>query len=404
MKRAALQGVRIADFSWLWAGAYATGLMAILGAEVIKIESMARVDPSRTMTFTMGQAFEGVDHSPVFNSINLNKLSIKLNLKQPKAVELAKNIVQISDVASQNMRPGAMDKIGLGYDVLKEVKPDIIMLSSSSFGAEGPMRRYGGYAPSFTSYSGLSHLTGYSDGPPNPMTGSTDLMSATTGAFAIIAALNHRQNTGQGQHIDLSSVESLAMFTGNAMMDFIMNGRVRSRKGNQDDVMAPHNCYRCRGDDKWVSIAVSTEEEWQAFCRIMGNPDWTRDRKFSDARSRWRNQEELDRLVTEWTVNYTHFEVTGMLQKAGVAAFPSISNQEIFADPHFKERKLAVVVEHPVMKKQTVLGAPWKLSETPAEVVKASPVMGENNEYVFGELLGMPSSEINKLMDEQVIY
>jgi benzylsuccinate CoA-transferase BbsF subunit len=404
MKRAALQGVRIADFCWLWAGAYATGLLAFLGAEVIKIESMARVDPSRRMTLTIGQAFEGVDHSPVFNSINLNKLSIKLNLKQSKGVELAKKVVQISDVASQNMRPGAMDKIGLGYEALKEVKPDIIMLSSSSFGAEGPLRRYGGYAPSFAAYSGLTHLTGYSDGPPNPMTGSTDLMSATTGAFAIIAALNHRQNTGQGQHIDLSSVESLAVLTGDALMDYIMNGRVRSRRGNRDDIMAPHNCYRCRGDDNWVSIAVSTEEEWQAFCRVMGNPDWTRDGRFCDARGRWQNQEELDTLITEWTVNYTHYELTEILQKAGVAAFPSLSNQEIFSDPHFKERKLAVEVEHPVMKKQVVLGAPWKLSETPAEVIKASPTMGENNEYVFGELLGMPGSEIKQLMDEQVIY
>ena len=404
MKRAALEGVRIADFCWLWAGAYATGLMALLGAEVIKIESMARVDPSRMMTLTIGQAFEGVEHSPVFNSINLNKLSVKLNLKLPKAVELAKKIIQISDVASQNMRPGAMDKMGLGYETLREVKPDIIMLSSSSFGAEGPLRRYGGYAPSFAAYSGLTHLTGYSDAPPNPMTGSTDLMSATTSAFAIIAALNHRQNTGQGQHIDLSSVESLAVFTGDALMDYIMNGRVRSRRGNQDDIMAPHNCYRCRGNDKWVSIAVSKEDEWQAFCQVMGNPDWTRDEKFSDAYCRWKYQEELDRLVTEWTVNYTHYEVTEMLQKVGVAAMPSFSNQEIFSDPHFKERKLAVEVEHPVMGKQVVLGAPWKLSETPAKVTKASPTMGENDEYVFGELLGMPSSEIKQLMDEQVIY
>jgi benzylsuccinate CoA-transferase BbsF subunit len=319
-------------------------------------------------------------------------------------VELAKKIIQISDVASQNMRPGAMDKMGLGYETLREVKPDIIMLSSSSFGAEGPLRRYGGYAPSFAAYSGLTHLTGYSDAPPNPMTGSTDLMSATTSAFAIIAALNHRQNTGQGQHIDLSSVESLAVFTGDALMDYIMNGRVRSRRGNQDDIMAPHNCYRCRGDDKWVSIAVSKENEWQAFCQVMGNPDWTRDEKFSDAYCRWKYQEELDRLVTEWTVNYTHYEVTEMLQKVGVAAMPSFSNQEIFSDPHFKERKLAVEVEHPVMGKQVVLGAPWKLSETPAKVTKASPTMGENDEYVFGELLGMPSSEIKQLMDEQVIY
>ena len=404
MKRAALEGVRIADFCWLWAGSYATGLLAFLGAEVIKIESMQRVDPSRMMTLTIGQSFEGVDHSPVFNSINLNKMSAKLNLKQAKGIELAKKLIQISDVVSQNMRPGAMEKMGLGYDVLKEVKPDIIMLSSSAFGAEGPLKRYGGYAPGFAAYSGITHLTGYSDGPPNPMTGSTDLMSATTAAFAIIAALNYRQHTGKGQNIDLSSVESLAVFTGDALMDYIMNGRVQSRKGNRDSIMAPHNCYRCRGDDKWVSIAIATEEEWQALCKVMGNPAWAGADRFSDAYSRWKNQDELDGLVTEWTVNYTHYEVTEMLQRTGVAAMPSFSNQEIFSDPHFKARKLAVEVDHPAMGKQVVLGPPWRLSETPAKVKKASPIIGESDEYVFGELLGMPVSEIKQLIAEKVIY
>ena len=400
----ALDGVRIADFCWLWAGAYATGLLALLGAEVIKIESMARPDPSRKMTLTIGQAFEGVEHSPVFNSINLNKLSVRLNLKQPAAVELAKKIVQISDVASENMRPGAMDSIGLGYDVLKEVKPDIIMLSSSAFGSEGPLRRYGGYAPSFACYSGLAHLTGYSDGPPNPLTGSTDLMSATTSAFAIMAALNHRQHTGQGQHIDMASVESLAVFTGDALMEYIMNGRVQSRNGNHDRIMAPHNCYRCRGDDKWVSIAVATDEEWQAFCNAAGHPEWASDERFSDTYSRWKNERELNDLIGEWTVNYTHYEVTEILQKAGVAAIPSFSNEEIFSDPHFKARELAVEVEHPSMGKQVVLGPPWRLSETPARVTKSAPTIGENNEYVFGEILGMSGKEIARLIEEEIIY
>ena len=400
----ALEGVRTADFCWLWAGAYATGLLALLGAEVIKIESMARPDPSRKMTLTIGQAFEGVEHSPVFNSINLNKLSVRLNLKQPAAVELAKKIVQISDVASENMRPGAMDSIGLGYDVLKEVKPDIIMLSSSAFGSEGPLRRYGGYAPSFACYSGLAHLTGYSDGPPNPLTGSTDLMSATTSAFAIMAALNHRQHTGQGQHIDMASVESLAVFTGDALMEYIMNGRVQSRNGNHDRIMAPHNCYRCRGDDKWVSIAVATDEEWQAFCNAAGHPEWASDERFSDTYSRWKNERELNDLIGEWTVNYTHYEVTEILQKAGVAAIPSFSNEEIFSDPHFKARELAVEVEHPSMGKQVVLGPPWRLSETPARVTKSAPTIGENNEYVFGEILGMSGKEIARLIEEEIIY
>jgi len=400
----ALEGVRIADFCWLWAGAYATGLLAFLGAEVIKIESMARLDPSRIMTLTIGQSFEGADHSPIFNSINLNKLSVRLNLKKPQAVQLAKKIVRVSDVASENMRPGAMDKLGLGYEALKEVKPDIVMLSSSAFGAEGPLRRYGGYAPSFACYSGLAQLTGYRDGPPNPMTGSTDLMSATTSAFAIMAALNHRQQTGRGQHIDLSSVESIAVFTGDAIMEYVMNGRIQTRNGNHDRIMAPHNCYRCKGDDKWISIAVSTDEEWKDLCDAAGHPEWANHEKFADGYSRRKNEEELDRLIGEWTINYTSYEVMEILQAAGVAAVPSLSNEEILNDRHFRERGLAVEVEHPAMGKQVVLGPPWRLSETPAGVEKAAPVIGEQNEYIFGELLGMPSQEIKGLMEEEVIY
>ena len=400
----ALQGVRVADFCWLWAGAYATGVLAFLGAEVIKIESMARVDPSRSMTLTIGQAFQGVDHSPIFNAINLNKRSARLNLKKPEAIELAKRIVGVSDVVGENMRPGAMERIGLGYEVLRDIKPDIIMLSSSAFGAEGPMKRYGGYAPSFASYGGLAHLTGYSDGPPNPMTGSTDLMSAVTSAFAIVAALNHRQVTGQGQHIDMSSVESLAVFTGDVLMDYIMNGRVQTRDGNHDRIMAPHNCYRCRGDDKWVSIAVSTDEEWRALSDAAGRPEWAEDERFADGYGRKMNEDELDKLVTGWTVEHTHYEITEALQNAGVAAMPSFSNEEIFSDPHFKARELAVEVEHPAMGKQIVLGPPWRFSETPARVVKASPMIGEDNYYVFGELLGMSTKEIDRLVEAEVIH
>lgn len=404
MDGSALKGVRIADFSWLWAGAYATGLLALLGAEVIKIESMTRVDPSRHMTLTIGQAFEGVNHSPVFNGINLNKLSITINLKKTEGVELAKKIVKISDIVTQNMRPGAMDRLGLGYDVLKRVKPDIIMLSSSAFGAEGPYHKYGGYAPSFTCYSGLAHLTGYHDGPPNPMTGSTDLMSAATAAFAMIAALNYRQQSGRGQFIDLSSIESLAVFTGDAIMDYVMNGRIQSRQGNRDSIMAPHNCYRCRGDDKWISIAVSTEEEWQAFCGVLNYPEWVKDERFADAFCRWKNQDELDKLVEEWTVNYTHYEIMEMMQNVGVAAMPSFSNEEILNNPHFKERGLAVEVEHKAMGRQVILGAPWRLSRTPAKINSPSPLLGEHNDYVFGELLKIPRHEIKKLIDQEVIY
>jgi len=404
MNKSALEGIRIADFTWLWAGAYAIGILAQMGAEVIKIESRQRIDPSRMGSITMGQTFAGWDSSTVINSINLNKLSVTLDLSHPKGVELAKQIVRISDVTAQNMRPGVLDRLGLGYETLVQVKPDIIMLSSSAFGATGPYREYAGFAPHFTAFGGLAYMTGYPDGEPNTMNAANDLRSATTSAFAILAALNYRQRTGQGQHIDLSSPETLSVLIGDAIMDYTMNQRLPYRSGNRDAIMAPHNCYRCKGEDKWVSIAVATDEEWEALCQAMGNPEWTRGELFSDSYSRWQNQEQLDRLIEEWTINYSHYEVMELLQASGVAAMPSFSAEELFSDPHLKEREITTELEHPKLGKRVVLNPPWKLSATPARIERASPLMGEHNEYVFGELLGMSKQELSELIEEQVIY
>ncbi|GAF86857.1 unnamed protein product, partial [marine sediment metagenome] len=283
--------------------------------------------------------------------LNMNKMSVTLNLSQPKAVELAKRIVQISDVAVQNMRPGAMDRLGLGYEDLKKVKPDIIYLSSSACGATGPEKGYIGYAPTFGALGGTVHLTGYPDATPQQMMGAIDLRSAATSAFAILAALCYRQRTGEGQLIDLSSQETISALIGDAIMDYTMNGRNRTRKGNSDEVMAPHNCYRCL-DGKWVTIAIATEEEWKAFCSAIGDPDWTKDHRFSDAYGRQRNQAELDKHVEEWTINYTPYQVMRILQKAGVAAFPSVNSKDLSADRHLKERGVFQRADHPVMGKR----------------------------------------------------
>lgn len=404
MNRAALEGIRIADFTWVWAGPYAVMLLAYMGAEVIKIESAKRIDSARMGSMTTGQTFTDWDSSTVFNNLNLNKLGVALDLSHPKGVELAKQIVRISDVVVQNMRPGAMDRLGLGYEDLVQIKPDIIMLSSSAYGATGPYREYSGYAPHFAAFSGLSYMTGYPDGEPSNLTGSTDIRSATTSAFAILAALNFRQRTGQGQHIDLSSPETLSVLIGDTLMDYTMNQRLPLRSGNRDAFMAPHNCYRCKGEDKWISIAVATDEEWGSLCQVMGNPEWTRDGLFSDSYGRWQNQELLDRLIEEWTINYNHYEVMELLQASGVAAMPSFSAEELFSDPHLRAREVPTEVNHSVLGKQVVFSPPWKLSETPARIERAGPLLGEHNEYVFGTLLGMPKQEITRLIDEKVIY
>jgi len=228
-------------------------------------------------------------------------------------------------------------------------------------------------------------------------------MVALTNAVALLAALNHCQQTGQGQHIDLSSREAMTCLIGDSLLDYTMNGRVQSRNGNLDDTMAPHNCYRCRGEDSWVSIAVGNQEEWLALCRAMGRPELAQDKRFADTISRWENQDELDRLVEQWTLNYTNYDVMQMLQSVGVAAVPSFNAENLFTDPHLAEQDFTQVVEHPELGALVMLKPPWELSQTPARIVRHSPLFGEHNDYVLGELLGLSEQKLEYLVRQGVV-
>ncbi len=398
-----MEGVRVADFTWAWAGPYATMLLSLMGAQVIKVESRARLDHSRMRSLAAGPVPGGPDEAPFFNDLNLGKLSVTLNLTHPKAVALARRLIALCDVVADNMRPGAMERLGLGYPALREVKPDIIVLSASACGAKGPERSYAGYAPTFGGLGGLAYITGYPDGLPGTLMGSVDLRSAVSASFAVMAALCHRRRTGQGQLIDFSSQEAISVLMGEVILDYTMNGRVQSRMGNQQDALAPHNCYRCRGEDKWVSIAVTTEEEWRALCRAVGRPEWIDDERFSDGYRRWQHREELDRLISDWTGQRTHYEVMETMQKAGVAAAPSFNSQELFTDPHSRERDIFQQVEHPRIGKRWVVGPPWRMSATPPRVPGPGPLLGQHNGYVLGELLGLSPQEIAGLQGEGAI-
>jgi benzylsuccinate CoA-transferase BbsF subunit len=404
MTNGPLSGVRVTEFTSAWAGPYATCLLGFLGAEIIKVESRKRLDHSRFTSFTTARTFSGPDESPVFDNLNLNKRSVCLNLSHPKAVEIARRLVGTSDVVVENMRPGVITRLGLGYDALREVKSDIVYLSSSACGQTGPDRGNVGYAPNFAGAAGLSHVTGYPDWPPSILSGAIDLRSATTAAFAILAALLYRQRTGEGQRIDLASQEAIAMLNADALMDFFLNQRVRTRVGNRHDTMAPHNCYRCRGDDHWISIAVDSDDEWRALCGVIGRPELLDDERFSRADARWRNQDVLDEMVGAWAATQDDYAAMHALQAAGVAATPSLSNKALFEDPHVIERQAFVQVEHPVLKHDWVVAPPWRLSETPATIRRRSPLLGEDSRAVFEELLGMSGDEIRRLEEEQVIY
>lgn len=223
-------------------------------------------------------------------------------------------------------------------------------------------------------------------------------------AFAILAAFHHRFHTGEGQEIDVSMWETATSLIPQSIMDYVMNGRAYPIMENREGVMAPCGCYRCKGEDKWVSIAVSTDQEWKVLCDVMGNPEWTSNEKFRDSLSRLKNQDELDRLIQEWTGNYGHIELMHMLQKAGVSAGASLTSEELLTDIHLNERGCWATVTHPEVGDHTVTGIVWKLSETPGRIMRPAPMFGEHNEYVFRDLLGMEETEVAKLVEEQIIY
>lgn len=398
-----LEGIRIVDFTRYAAGPQITLVLAFMGAEVIRIESNAELDHFRRPESAVSYGSTRAGHDS-FNTLNLNKLSVTLNLKKKKSIDSVKKLIAKSDVVVDNFRPGVMDRLGLGYGSLKKIKPDIIMLSASSHGAVGPEKQYSAYAVTFGPIGGVSHLTGYEGGSPAVTRSSADLRPGTAAAFAVLAALNYRELSGEGQFIDFSAREAISCEIGEAIMDYTMNGRVRTRHGNRDDILAPNNCYRCKGNDRWISISVSNDVEWKALVEAMGSPEWARDTKFADQFRRWQSQDEIDKHIAEWTLNYSDYEFMEMLQKAGVAAVPAFDSEELFTDPHCKERNVFVPTETAVEGRLYAVAPPWKLPETPARVTRAAPEMGQDNDYVLRELLGLSQSEIDRLTADRVLF
>jgi len=399
-----LEGLRVLDFGWVWAGPVVGQLLGDMGAEVIKVESRKRLDFVRMFPpFAEGRA--DPDGALFFHSLHRNKLSVTLDLTQPKAAELVKRLVKICDVVIENFSPKALRNLGLDYPALREIKPDLIMVSLSAAGQTGPWRDIMTYGPSLGALAGLDSLIGY---PGERVLGwpmaYTDPASGLLGVFGIMAALRHRERTGRGQYIDLAQWEATTALIPEFILDYTMNGRVAGPQGNRHPHMAPHGCFRCQGEDEWISIALETEEEWRSFCRVLGDPPWTREEHFADRHSRLQHQEELNARIEEWTAHRTPKEATKLLQEAGIAAFPSYGIRDILSDPHFEERGVKVVVDHPKMKGEILYGIPWKFSRTPGRIRRPAPLLGEHNQYVFCQLLAMSEEEVRSLEEEKVLH
>jgi benzylsuccinate CoA-transferase BbsF subunit len=398
-----LDGIRVADFCWAWAGPYGALQFAHLGAEVIRIESNTRMCPTRHIPPWPNNE-RGINRSGYFNQYNQGKRSLTLDLKKPEGVALAKKLVAKSDIVIENFAAGIMDKMGLGYDVLRTVKPDIIMIALSGYGATGPEKGYVSYGPPQVALSGMSSLTGYRGGDPGQAGFSYgDPNGGIHGTFSALCALLHRTRTGEGQYIDLSQREACAMLLPEGLMDYAMNGTQPERNGSRDPYMAPHGVFRSKGNDRWVSLAVRNEEEWQRFCAVVGQPSLASDPRFKNLAARKENEDALEQVVTAWTQARTSEEATQRLQQAGIPSYPSLDGKDMLANPHVAARGYFVELEHPEVGKRRHLGIPWKMSLTPCEVQRPAPCMGQDTDYVLETVLGLGQDEIAALQSKEVL-
>jgi crotonobetainyl-CoA:carnitine CoA-transferase CaiB-like acyl-CoA transferase len=394
-----LHGIRVADFTVHNAGPFCTHLLAQLGAEVIKVESAMRPDAFRKPHPVYGRMGPAT-----FDQVSAGKLSVRINLKKPEGAALARRLVGLSDVAAESFRPGVIERLGLGYEALKEVKPDLVMLAISSSGQSGPDRHFAGYAPLFGAWGGLGALSGWSDGPPIEMRHVMDHTVGMNAAVAVMAALQHRRTTGEGKLVDVSAREVASSLLGEALL-LAAAGVEVGRTGNDHPRMAPHGVYPARGEDRWLAIAVGSDAEWQALCGLIDQPRLAFDQRFATASGRLRNRGELDAIVSRWTAGVDADSAAARLQDAGIAAHASWTTPEIAADAHLRERKSIVEVAEPDGTIRAAVGAPMRLSKgEEIGIARGTPGLGEDEDYVYGELLGMARDERLALEAAEVIY
>ncbi len=375
-----LSGIRIADFTVHNAGPFCTHLLSQLGAEVIKVESAMRPDAFRKPHPVYGRMGPAT-----FDQVASNKLSVRINLKKPEGIALAKRLVAASDVAAESFRPGVVDRLGLGYDALKAVKADVVMLSVSSSGQNGPDSHFAGYAPLFGAWGGLSELTGFADGPPVEMRHVMDHTVGMNAAVAVVAALHRRRASGLGSYIDIAAREVASSLIGEALL-MASAGEEIQRIGNAHPRMTPHGVYPCQGADRWLSIAVANDAEREALGALIGG-------------------EPNDDAIANWTSAREANAAAVTLQALGIAAHVSWTTPEIAADPHLRTRRAIVEVAEPDGKVRAAVGVPMRLSKGQGiGIERGTPQLGEHEDYVYGELLGLGQTERTALEQAEVIY
>jgi crotonobetainyl-CoA:carnitine CoA-transferase CaiB-like acyl-CoA transferase len=391
-----LGGIRIVDLTHDWAGPHATRLLADYGAEVIKVEYSRRMDGMRGGRLEV-QAY---NHHPRWLEINRNKLSITLDLKRARDVETFKDLVRVSDVVIESSRVGVMEGFGLGYEALRRIKPDIVLVSMTAFGQTGPEASYAGYGGCIEPLSGVQSLTAYNKTSRPMRIREMDVTNGVLGACAIMTALIYRQQTGKGQWIDLSQLEAATSgLVGEHFLAYALNGAQALPVGNRHPYYAPQGCYPCQGEDKWVAIVIRADEEWERLCEVMGRRDLQSETRLATRAGRAQNHDELDKVIGSWTRRHTHREVMELLQQEGIAAGAILDVEEISTDPHLEARSF---FRNARDGSGRFPGMPFGLAETPGEVRRRGPHLGEHNDYVLCELLGWPRDQVETFAPDKI--
>jgi crotonobetainyl-CoA:carnitine CoA-transferase CaiB-like acyl-CoA transferase len=396
--RRPLEGLKILDFMWVMAGPASTRFLADYGATIVRIESPTRIDTARTLQ-PYKDGVLGPDNSGLFNNCNAGKLGIALDLKNARAREVVHDLVRWADVVTESFSPRAMRGWGFEYKALAAVKPDVIMLSSCLMGQTGPLATIAGFGNMAAAISGFHNLTGWADRPPaGPFGAYTDYVSPRYAAVAILAALDHRRRTGEGQYIDLSQAEASLHFLGPALLDYTVNGRSQSRRGNSDDRFAPHGVYPAAGDDNWVAIACRDDHDFGNLCNAIGEPNLKSESRYATAGERLKRSEELDAIIVKWSRALAADRIEAVLQEHRVPAHQVNNSARIFNDAHMKYREHFVELPHPTLGTFTVEGPRAKFSRTPAEVRRSAPTLGQDNNEVLQTILGYSEAQITSLV------
>lgn len=398
-----LEGLKILDFFWVVIGPMTTSYLAEYGATVVRIESRGRPEVLRTAP-PFGGRQRGLNRSAYYANYNANKYGFGLNMGHPKAMDIIKRFLLWADVVTENFTPGTMEKWGLGYNDLRAIKPDIIMISASMLGRGGPFSRQPGFGPVLSSLSGMTDLTGWPDRTPSTPYGAyTDFVVPRFALPTLLAALDYRRRTGQGQHIDISQLEAALHFMAPPVLDYANNGHVQTRNGNRHPSVAPHAAYPCLGEDCWCAIACTTEEEWQSLCEVMGYPAWTQEERFASMFRRKKHEEELDVLISAWTRQHDAFTLMNILQRAGVPAGVVQTNKDLIEDPQLEHRGHFIYMDHPAVGRHPVQRSEFRLSEAEAEFLWPAPNLGQHTVQMCKEILNMSDDEITHLVEDNVL-